>query len=307
MKLTILLTFAAASVLCAQPDHVMVRSGGVIATAPTAGATMHMERMSSTPVKGVPYSAETVTESQQTLTDGNRITSRQTSKTWRDSEGRTRMEHEMKAVGPWVASGDGMTIVMIDDPVAKEHITLNPATKTATKFSVSHAMALPGGVFFTRSDAPPPDGAGLAVQVEKVVVSSTEASLAPPKKDVMVWKHNGSPDMVIKHAPADIKKTSLGKQMIEGVEAEGTREVMTIPAGEMGNERPIEVVTERWVSTALQIDILRKHNDPRFGETTYKVTNLSRSEPARSLFEIPADYKVENPVQEFKIQKKEAK
>jgi hypothetical protein len=303
MKLTWIFGFAAAGVLCAQPEHVMVRSGGVIATAPTAG--IHMERMSLSPVKGAPYSAEAATESVQTLADGNRISNRQTSRTWRDSEGRTRMEHEMRAVGPWVASGEGMNIVMIDDPVAKEHITLNPARKTATKFSVSNAMALPGGAFFSRSVAPPPDGAGMAVMVEKVVANTAEAPLAPPKKDVMMWKQEGGPDMVIKHAPADVKKTSLGKQMMEGVEVEGTREVMTIPAGEMGNERPIEVVTERWVSSALQIDILRKHTDPRFGETTYKVTGLSRSEPARALFEIPADYKVESP--DVKIMKRDQK
>lgn len=299
MKLTILLTFAAAGVLCAQPDHVMVKSGGAFGYA-AAGATMRT--MSDAPVKGVPYSAETVTESQQTLADGNRITSRQTSKTWRDSEGRTRMEHEMKAMGPWVASGEAMTIVMIDDPVAKEHITLNPASKTATKFSV--AQGLPGNaMFFNREIAPPSTAAGqtVHVQVENIVVDSTEASLAEPKKDVMMWKQQGAPGMLIRHAPEDVKKTSLGKQMMEGVEVEGTREIMTIPAGEMGNERAIEVVTERWVSTALKIDILRKHNDPRFGETTYRVTNLNRSEPARSLFEVPADYKLENPMTEVKV------
>jgi len=36
------------------------------------------------------------------------------------------------------------------------------------------------------------------------------------------------------------KKEALGEQMIEGVRAEGTRETRTIPAGKIGNERPIE-------------------------------------------------------------------
>jgi len=33
--------------------------------------------------------------------------------------------------------------------------------------------------------------------------------------------------------------------------------------------------------------------DPRFGNTTYSVTNIQRTEPAASLFTVPADYTVE--------------
>jgi TonB family protein len=83
---------------------------------------------------------------------------------------------------------------------------------------------------------------------------------------------------------------SLGKQMIEGVEAEGTRTTMTFPAGMMGNERPINVVSERWYSPELQTVVLTKHSDPRFGETTNRLININRSEPARTLFEVPSDY-----------------
>lgn len=89
------------------------------------------------------------------------------------------------------------------------------------------------------------------------------------------------------------KTESLGKQMIEGVEAEGVRSVITIPEGQIGNDRPIDIVSERWDSAALQTVILSKHNDPRFGETVYRLTNINRAEPARTLFEVPADYKIE--------------
>jgi len=94
-------------------------------------------------------------------------------------------------------------------------------------------------------------------------------------------------------APADIKTESLGKQAIEGVEAEGVRSVITIPEGRIGNDRPIEIVSERWDSTELQTVVLSKHNDPRFGETVYRLTNINRAEPAQALFEVPADYKIE--------------
>jgi len=90
------------------------------------------------------------------------------------------------------------------------------------------------------------------------------------------------------------KEESLGKQTIEGIEAEGVRTTMTIPAGEIGNERPIEIISERWYSPELQTLVMTKHSDPRFGETVYHLTNISRSEPDASLFQVPADYKIKD-------------
>jgi len=76
------------------------------------------------------------------------------------------------------------------------------------------------------------------------------------------------------------------------VNAEGTRTARTIPAGEMGNEKPITIVSERWYSTDLQMDVRSTHSDPRFGDTTYTLTNIQRSEPDASLFVVPSDYTV---------------
>jgi hypothetical protein len=100
--------------------------------------------------------------------------------------------------------------------------------------------------------------------------------------------HKGKPNI-----DAGQKKTeSLGSQTIEGVTAEGTRSTLTIPAGEIGNTLPLEIVDETWYSPELQITVMTRHRDPRSGETTYRLTNLSRSEPDRSLFEVPSDYTV---------------
>lgn len=85
---------------------------------------------------------------------------------------------------------------------------------------------------------------------------------------------------------------SLGRQSIDGVDAEGSRTTVTIPANAIGNERAIQIVSERWYSPELQTVVMTKHSDPRFGETTYRLTNVSRGEPDHSLFEIPADFKV---------------
>lgn len=87
-------------------------------------------------------------------------------------------------------------------------------------------------------------------------------------------------------------RESLGKQNVEGVEAEGTRTTITIPAGAIGNERAIQIVSERWYSQELQTVVMTKHSDPRFGETTYRLANISRSEPDHSLFELPAGFEV---------------
>jgi len=83
-----------------------------------------------------------------------------------------------------------------------------------------------------------------------------------------------------------------GTQNIEGIEAEGTRTITTIPADAIGNERPIEITYEKWYSKELQLVVMSKHNDPRFGEQTYRLTNIVRSEPDSSLFTVPNGYKL---------------
>jgi TonB family protein len=86
----------------------------------------------------------------------------------------------------------------------------------------------------------------------------------------------------------------LGKRTVEGVECEGTRTVTTIPIGAIGNERPLEMAGETWYSPELKMIILSKRSDPRFGESTYRVTNISRTEPETTLFQVPSDYAVKD-------------
>ena len=81
--------------------------------------------------------------------------------------------------------------------------------------------------------------------------------------------------------------------MIEGVECTGTRTTFTLAAGSIGNERPLDTVSETWTSTDLQMAMQTRRSDPRTGETSFKLTNLRRGEPLRTLFEVPSDYKIE--------------
>jgi hypothetical protein len=67
---------------------------------------------------------------------------------------------------------------------------------------------------------------------------------------------------------------------------------MTIPAGQIGNDRPIEIDSERWYSPELKALVLSRHVDPRFGETTYHLSNIVLGEPSASLFEVPPDFEV---------------
>lgn len=241
-------------------------------------------------VKGAPYSADAVTETVQMLADGNRIARKNTAQVWRDSEGRTRREETLDGIGPW-AAGQPHRMIFINDPVAGVNYVLNPQTKTAEKIEVGKpgTMTLP---------AEGPGEAGRTIQVRGEYAHAAPAlpPTATAGRKIMLHRADrvftapiGSASIASMEKPTS---NSLGKQSIEGVTAEGTRTVVTIPAGQIGNDMQIEIVSERWVSPELQTVVLSKRRDPRFGETTYKLTGVRRAEPAKSLFEVPAEYEI---------------
>jgi hypothetical protein len=79
---------------------------------------------------------------------------------------------------------------------------------------------------------------------------------------------------------------------MEGVTVTGTRATRVIPAGQIGNDAPISVVTEVWTSPELKTVVYSKRSDPRIGVQTFQLTNIVRAEPDASLFIVPADFKV---------------
>jgi len=255
-------------------------------------------------VKGAPYSAEAITETIQTLVDGNRIVNRMNSTLYRDSEGRTRREQSLKAIGPFNNGGEPIQTIFISDPVASVTYALDSRTHIAHK---SMPLKLEQGVFVPGVGPAGPGAARfeykaepkfeLKFETKKMVKPEGAPPALPVAPDQMVIRSEGGPgvNFVFKQLAEDVKnqvKEALGTQMIEGVQAEGTRVTVTIPAGEIGNERPIEIVSERWYSPELQMVIMSKHSDPRSGETTYQLTNINRSEPAKSLFEVPTGYTI---------------
>jgi hypothetical protein len=92
----------------------------------------------------------------------------------------------------------------------------------------------------------------------------------------------------------NVRTESLGTSNIEGVPAQGTRTVITVPAGAIGNQAPIEMVTEQWFSPELGVVVMSRRSDPRFGETTYRLQNIVRTEPPAELFQVPSDYTEES-------------
>ena len=204
-------------------------------------------------VAGAPYSAVAVTETKQTLADGNVIDRKIQSNVYRDSQGRTRRETTFTGVGPLATSGEPRSMVTIHDPVASTAFVLHTDTKVAEQLPV-----------------PPKRGAKNGADGQNRFEQHFQQEIA-----------NGT-----------LKKEELGTQVINGVNAQGTRYTRIIPAGQIGNSNAISVVNEMWYSPDLQVVVKIVRNDPRLGQTTYTLTNVQRTEPAASLFTVPSDYTV---------------
>jgi len=236
------------------------------------------------PIAGVPFTADATTEFTQVLADGNRIEQRYSTSIARDGRGRTRREQEMALVGPlavlqqletvkkalaggggrggnaWVSASapkEPQRLVVITDPIEHVSYTLDEQRKEARR-----------------------SGAKLVVQ---------------PLDDLKKLEANMTREVERANNQTGIVVEDLGVRQIEGVAAKGTRTTTTIPAGEIGNLAPINLVTERWYSTELGMAVRITRSDPRSGETVYRLTNIVRAEPAPDLFAVPSDYKIIEP------------
>ncbi|MGZ8842696.1 MAG: hypothetical protein ACXW18_03480 [Pyrinomonadaceae bacterium] len=271
-------------------------------------------------IKGSPYSAEAVTETTQILSDGNRIVNRSTANLYRDSEGRTRREQSLKAIGGVATGAQPLQTIMISDPVAGVSYSLDPATRTARKtpmgnFTFTRSLTSPnggtatGGASFVFSGSGAESGnvrsgGGTGAGTSNAVALP---STSPPSISWTAQSGGGAGYQVITRdgSTDNVNKEDLGTQTVEGVAATGTRITITIPAGQVGNERPIEIVDERWFSKDLQTVVMTRHADPRSGETVYRLTNINRGEPDRSLFEVPGDYQMKENTSPMRTRKPE--
>jgi hypothetical protein len=187
------------------------------------------------------------------MIESNTINRKVLTNVFRDSQGRTRRETTLPTVGPLAASGQPKTFIMIFDPVASTGYALHPDSKVAEK--------LPA----------PPGGGTNSSQMQSKFEARMQQEIA-----------NGT-----------LKKEDLGVQVINGLSAQGTRYTRTIAPGQIGNDKAIVIVSERWYSADLQIVVKSTRTDPRFGQTTYTLTKLQRAEPAATLFAVPDGYTVQ--------------
>jgi hypothetical protein len=266
-------------------------------------------------VKNSPFSAEAISESVQTLADGNRIVRTSTSKLYRNSEGRFRQESaggSGGAFGSFFTYGDGVTIMspgqfsyQLDaetkiarayQDLAGQAITLAPLAATTAVRAVDAVRLTPEA----KADLERLNAEVDKVKASKEQIAAVKDELKAAAERVAATSvySTGAGNAVmafpsVARGPKYESRTEdLGDQSYEGVSAHGTRTVTTIPAGAVGNERPIEITYEKWFSDELQMVVYSKQSDPRTGEHTYRLTNINRSEPDPSLFKIPSGYKV---------------
>ncbi len=237
----------------------------------------------SKPVTGAPYTATAITETTQVLADGNRIVNKSESQLARDSQGRTRRQETMNNLGPLATNAP--RLAFINDPVDKVSYVLDLNDKTARVIKMPPAeqdVAGPAAMTFGSGIVKSTPGAPGAVFVQKkVLIAGAEPGAGVEQR---VWVSSAEDGRV--------NTESLGTQSIEGVTATGTRTTRTIPAGEIGNERSLEITSEVWTSPDLQMVVLSKHNDPRIGETVYRLTNIQRGDPDPALFHVPSGFTV---------------
>lgn len=237
-------------------------------------------------VKNQPYQAVAITEVKQTLADGSHINQTTTATVARDSDGRTARVQQLSSVGPW-RSGSGSsqenvpTLTTIFDPVANTHTDYTSDSKVAHVRKILQPPPNPG-----RGDS---DG-------QFAVFSGGQAGVTGGGIGPMTFAVQGHPNAsqaVPDHTAPDTKTESLGSKTIEGTLAMGTKTTTTIPAGAIGNDKDLVITRETWYSADLRLVVQSTQSDPRFGETTYTLTNIQRSEPDQSMFQVPPGYSVD--------------
>jgi hypothetical protein len=217
---------------------------------------------------GKPYSATAVTHTVQMLADGSQIETTRSQVLYRDDEGRTRTE-----------VNDGQSIQIVDR-VAGITYSVNTAAKTA------RAVEIIGARRAVNVNAMQP-----AATANGTVTPAAPQAVVDNLRDAMVQL-----DMLKAAGEAprrpSLASEDLGTRSFDGVQAHGVRTTGTIPVGAIGNNRELKTVTDLWESKDLGIIVKSVSADPRFGTTTYELTNIVQSSPDPSLFRVPAGYTI---------------
>jgi hypothetical protein len=205
----------------------------------------------------MPYSGIATTQSATLLLDGNRIVRTETTRFFRDSQGRTRVEHMFPPINSSMSSAPTVMMVAINDPVSAERYMLHPQQKIADVLAWRGASAI----------QPP------------VPTPTPSARFSLPGFGFGAVSSD-----------AESKGVPLGEKTIDGIRVVGTQLEHTVPVNTIGNEKPIVITAEQWFSPELGVVILATHRSAIGSETTYQLEQIVRAEPDATLFVLPADY-----------------
>ncbi|HZQ17626.1 MAG TPA: hypothetical protein VFA90_02810 [Terriglobales bacterium] len=91
------------------------------------------------------------------------------------------------------------------------------------------------------------------------------------------------------NAPANdfTQQEDLGIRDFEGVAAHGMRQTQIVA---VSGGKEVQLVDEYWYSQDLRVNLMVKHVDPRKGTITMTVTQISRTEPDPTAFDVPEGY-----------------
>jgi hypothetical protein len=215
-------------------------------------------------IRGVPFTGAGLTVVTQVLADGNRLERRYTSRVARDSAGRFRQELEVAMLAMPSFPGPAAKVTTISDPVSGFTYILDESRLTARRAPLAEGPVLAGTALTREASA-----ASTAGQRQRVATTPTATPAAP-----------------------SVRRAALGQRQVEGVLADGLLITVTFPPGSFGNQHPVVVVTERWISSDLKVPVRILRKDPRIGESVYTLSSIARDEPPASLFAVPANYKL---------------
>ena len=279
-------------------------------------------------IKGAPYSATAVTETRQVLNDGNRIERSSSIKLYRDSQGRTRKEQANGAVFiNDVVAGKGY--VLNTQRQSARELKISPRLQTPpvppvppvppagaappppqppkphSQMSADEARSWADDMrrwareVTERMRGERHEGNSERIREHTIILADAAAGGQShiAADHIEVIRREGEhaafhslPSTAMMPPPGPGTTTQLGSRDFDGVRADGKKTTWTIPAGRIGNQLPIEIVSERWHSPDLNVVVFTRHADPRSGERIYRLENIKREEPNAELFKVPADY-----------------
>jgi hypothetical protein len=161
----------------------------------------------------------------------------------RGADGSIYRDVKLSAIGPWAASGEAHEFAYIRNVSTGMQYIVNVTKRTYHAFPIQEHSPSHGG----KKDRP------------DRLNSSNETVADNP---------NGTYTDPVTKAPYSVDDRTVTR---------------TIPAGAIGNLNAIVITSERWRSTVLDLLLEDTHTDPRFGSTTYQLSNIGQT-PAASLF-----------------------